>query len=325
MTKSFDKSVVVPLSPDETFALLTEPDRLRRWQAVTARIDVRAGGDYRFTIVPGHSAAGKVKEVEPGRRLVLSWGWEDADDLPPGASTITITLEPTDGGTSVRLVHEGLTAEQLEGHAAGWNHYLERLVIAARSGDAGADDWMATVEGIDALTAAEASLAICQLVLRGLGDADGTAPTPCTKYTVDDLVEHLVGSIVGVGGMAGATIEPPTDGTAEHRVATTAQAALEAWRARGTEGEVTFGAGTLPASIAANILALEFLVHAWDFGRASSQDVPVKPELSAAVLEQAHLVIAPAMRDGDRFAAEVTVPEDASALDRLVGFTGRTP
>jgi uncharacterized protein YndB with AHSA1/START domain len=42
---SIDRSVVVPLSPDETFALITEPERLRRWQAVTARIDLRAGDD----------------------------------------------------------------------------------------------------------------------------------------------------------------------------------------------------------------------------------------------------------------------------------------
>ena len=104
---SAEKSVLVPLSADDTFALLTEPDRLRRWHTVAARIDLRAGGDYRWTIVPGHTAAGTVTEVEPGRRLVITWGWEGSDDLPPGASTVTITLEPADGGTTVRLVHEG--------------------------------------------------------------------------------------------------------------------------------------------------------------------------------------------------------------------------
>ena len=52
----FEKSVVVPLGADETFALITEPDRLRRWQAITARVDLRAGGGYRWTIVPGNTA-----------------------------------------------------------------------------------------------------------------------------------------------------------------------------------------------------------------------------------------------------------------------------
>ena len=138
---AFEKSVLVPLNADDTFALITEPDRLRRWQVITARVDLRAGGDYRWTIVPGHSAAGAFTEVEPGRRVVFTWGWEGSADLPPGASTVTITLEPADGGTLVRLVHEGLTGEQAASHGEGWNHYLGRLVTAAADGDAGADEW----------------------------------------------------------------------------------------------------------------------------------------------------------------------------------------
>ena len=49
----FEKSVLVPLTADETFALITEPDRLRRWQVITARVDLRAGGEYRWTVIPG--------------------------------------------------------------------------------------------------------------------------------------------------------------------------------------------------------------------------------------------------------------------------------
>ena len=127
-TMTAEVSVLVPLAPEETFALLTEPERLRRWQAVTARVELRAGGEYRWTIVPGHTAAGTVEELEPGRRLVLSFGWEESDDLAPGASTVTITLEPAEGGTRVHLVHSGLTAEQALGAPAG----LEPLRRAAR-------------------------------------------------------------------------------------------------------------------------------------------------------------------------------------------------
>ena len=72
----FEKSVLVPLNADETFALITQPDRLRRWQVITARVDLRAGGEYRWTVIPGNSAAGTFTEVEPGRRVVFTWGWE---------------------------------------------------------------------------------------------------------------------------------------------------------------------------------------------------------------------------------------------------------
>src|SRR5262249_62165606 len=97
----FEKSVLVPLSADETFALITQPDRLRRWQVVTARVDLRAGGDYRWTIIPGHSVAGTFTEVDPARRVVFTWGWEGSSDLPPGASTVIIKLGQASG---VRLV-----------------------------------------------------------------------------------------------------------------------------------------------------------------------------------------------------------------------------
>ncbi len=93
---AFEKSVLVPLSADDTFALITEPDRLGRWQVITARVDLRAGGDFRWTIIPGNSAWGTFTEVDPGRRVVFSWGWEGSSDLPPGASTVIITLELAD-------------------------------------------------------------------------------------------------------------------------------------------------------------------------------------------------------------------------------------
>jgi uncharacterized protein YndB with AHSA1/START domain len=230
-----EKSVLVPLGPDETFAMLTEPERLRRWQTVTARVDLRASGDYRWTIIPGHTAAGTITEIEPGRRLVFTWGWEGDEHLPPGASTVTITLEPTEGGTNVRLVHDGLTIEQAAGHLEGWNHYLERLAAAGRHGDAGPDEWAAHPTPIDHLIAAEAALAVCQAVLRAMPPDDGSAATPCAKYTVDELTDHLFGSIQHLGRTAGAEIGDSREGSREVRIAEAAQQALEAHRTASRE------------------------------------------------------------------------------------------
>ena len=131
----------LPVTPDEAFALITEPERLRRWKTVSATVDLRAGGAYRFTVIPGHVAAGTYREVEPGRRVVFGWGWEGSDDLPPDASTVTVTIEPTETGSRVTLVHEGLNAEQAVSHAEGWVHFFERLERLAATGDAGPDEW----------------------------------------------------------------------------------------------------------------------------------------------------------------------------------------
>jgi uncharacterized protein (TIGR03086 family) len=301
----FEKSVTVPLSPGETFDLITQPDRLRRWQAVTARVDLRAGGEYRWTIVPGHSARGTFTEVEPGQRVVFTWGWEGDADLPPGASTVTITLEPTEGGTIVRLVHEELTDEQAASHGQGWSHYLDRLVQAATTGDAGTDDWMAPEE-LDAIKAAEAALAICP------------------EFTITQLTDHLIGSVTALGGAAGAEFPGTATGTLEARLAEAAQAAMEAWNARGADGAVKVGPSELPATTALGILSIEFLVHAWDFAQATGQQIAVPEELSAHVLGAAHTIITPAGRASVGFDDPVEPGPDAQALDRLIAFTGRS-
>src|SRR6478736_6083740 len=119
---SFDKTIHLPVGADEAFALITEPERLRRWQTVTATVDLRVGGEYRWTVTPGHNAAGTFKEIVPGKRVVFGWGWEGGD-LPVDASTVTITLDPIETGTRVTLVHEGLDEAQAAAHAEGWNHY----------------------------------------------------------------------------------------------------------------------------------------------------------------------------------------------------------
>lgn len=99
---SYTKSVVLPVTPDEAFALVTEPERLRRWTAVTSVVDLQAGGDYRWLVTPGHLAGGTVREIEQGRRVVYGWGWDRDDDLPLDASTVTVTIEPADGGSRAR-------------------------------------------------------------------------------------------------------------------------------------------------------------------------------------------------------------------------------
>src|SRR4026207_1050141 len=59
------RTATLPVTPDEAFALITEPERLRRWKTVSATVDLRAGGGYRFTGGPGHGAAGGARA---GRR-----------------------------------------------------------------------------------------------------------------------------------------------------------------------------------------------------------------------------------------------------------------
>lgn len=321
---SFDKTIHLPVDADEAFALITQPERLRRWKTVAARVDLRVGGEYRWTIIPGHHAAGTFQEIEPGKRIVFTWGWEAGTDLPPGASTVTITLEPEAGGTSLRLVHDGLTPEQAEAHAQGWNHYLGRLVAETSSAaGAGPDEWSAAPDPIDHLSSADAVLAVLLRVLRTLTPEDRERPTPCEDFTAHELVEHLAGSLKSIGAALGADLTDSTDATPEVRIAELAQPTLEAFARRGVDGTVDMGFAELPARTVASIVNLELLVHAWDFAKATGQELAVSDVVTDYVEGLARATISEQVRSGGSFAPAQPVAETAGSLERLIAFTGR--
>jgi uncharacterized protein (TIGR03086 family) len=319
---TFTRSVELPVSPDEAFALITEPERLRRWKAVSASVELRAGGAYRFTIVPGHTATGTYREVEPGRRIVFGWGWEGSEDLPPDASTVTVTVEPVEGGSRVTLVHEGLDAEQQASHAEGWNHFLDRLEKLAATGDAGADEWAWAPETLDPVIASDAVLAALQPVLRGISEEDRGKPTPCTDYACGDLVEHLAQSLLQLGAMSGADISDKADGSIENRLSVLSARVIDAWRARGTDGSVAEPGGReMPAAFIASVLPLELALHGWDLAQATGQTLRLSEQVVAYLQELAESVVPPGR--GRSFGPEVEPAPGASALDRLAAYAGR--
>ena len=321
---TFTRTADLPVSPDEAFALITEPQRLRRWQAVTAYVDLRAGGAYRFTVVPGHTAVGTYREVEPGRRVVFGWGWEGSADLPPDASTVIVTVEPVEGGSRVTLVHEGLDLEQEASHAEGWNHFLDRLEKLAATGDVGADEWAWAPENLDPFTASDAVLAGLQPVLRGITKEDRDKPTPCPEYTCGDLVEHLAQSLAQLGAMAGADVSEEADGSVENRLSALSARVIDGWRARGTDGTVLTPDGhELPAEFIASILPLELALHGWDLAQASGQTLHLSDQVVAYLRELAQSVVPPGR--GRSFGPEVEPAPGAGALDRLAAYAGRRP
>ncbi|MGH3361768.1 MAG: TIGR03086 family metal-binding protein [Nocardioides sp.] len=321
---SYTKTVTLPVSPDEAFALITEPERLRRWQTVSATVDLRAGGSYRWTVTPGHVAAGTYREVEPGKRVVFGWGWDGSPDLAPDTSTVTVTVEPTEGGSRVTLVHEGLDEQQAKAHAEGWDHFFGRLEKLATEGDAGPDSWSWAPENLDPLVAAEAALAAFQPVLRALSAEDRPKQTPCSDFTCHDLAEHLFVSLKQLGALAGAEVVRPDQDSLENRISVMADQAITGWRARGLEGSVPGpGGGEMPASFAASILPVELLLHAWDMAQGSGQVLRVSDEVVEYVAGLAEGVI-PGGR-GRSFHDEVLPAADAGALERLAAYAGRTP
>jgi uncharacterized protein (TIGR03086 family) len=324
---SFSRTTELPVSVDEAFALITEPERLRRWTTVSAVVDLRVGGEFRWTVTPGHVAGGTFREVEPGKRVVFGWGWTDSEELPLDASTVTVTLEETPDGCRVTLEHDGLTDAEAARHAEGWNHYLERLEKLASTGDAGQDEWAWVPESLDPISAAEAVLAAIQPVLRGLVDEDKPKPTPCTEMNCHQVAVHLMESLVGLGAMAGTEVTDPdtVGGSLENKVSTMAAQAIEAWRTVDLSGTVVGRSGAdLPASYAAGLLPVELLLHTWDLAQGSGQSLVVSDDV-VDYLRELSAPLMPSARERGVFAAEVSPADDAGALDRFAAYAGRTP
>jgi uncharacterized protein YndB with AHSA1/START domain len=133
-------SVHIDAPPAVVFAHLVVPERLVAWMGHRATLDPVPGGEFSVDI-GGSLVRGEYLEVEPDRRVVVSWGMAGSEDLPPSASRVEFVLTPVPGGTRVDLSHTGLPETRLAGHAAGWVHFLVRLTTTAAGEDPGPDTW----------------------------------------------------------------------------------------------------------------------------------------------------------------------------------------
>jgi uncharacterized protein YndB with AHSA1/START domain len=134
------REIVIDATPETIWPFLSEPDKLVQWHGTEAEIDPRPGGVYRVLVMGQYPTAGEYVEVVPREKVVFTFGWEhEGNPVQPGSTTIEITLQPEGDKTRVRLVHRGLPEEAVADHTHGWDHYLDRLAIAAAGGSPGPD------------------------------------------------------------------------------------------------------------------------------------------------------------------------------------------
>ena len=145
-----EREVRVAAAAETVFDFFADPDKMVQWMGRSAQLEPRAGGTFRVDLNGRDVARGEYVTVDRPDRVVFTWGWEADDALTaPGSSTVEVTLRPDGDGTVVRLRHTDLPEEARGAHAHGWEHYMERLGVAAAGGDPGADPWQ-TPEGADA-------------------------------------------------------------------------------------------------------------------------------------------------------------------------------
>lgn len=146
----FSTTIEIEAPPEVVFAHLVSAERMVAWMGQCAELEPVPGG--RFSVdVNGALFRGEYLEVDPPRRLVVSWGLAGSGDLPPGSSRVEFTLTPTGRGTALRLVHRGLPDSRARTHAAGWANYLGRLRLAAAGTHPGPDTWHPLTGSMEAI------------------------------------------------------------------------------------------------------------------------------------------------------------------------------
>ena len=135
-----ERDLYIAARPEIVFSFFTEPEKLVRWLGIRATLDAQPGGICRIHINEREIVGGHYLEVVPYSRIVFTWGAEDSP-VPPGSTTVEITLQPEAEGTRLSLRHRGIPVEQRALQAAGWDHLLARLVIVVEGGDPGPDPW----------------------------------------------------------------------------------------------------------------------------------------------------------------------------------------
>ncbi|WP_235215338.1 TIGR03086 family metal-binding protein [Phaeacidiphilus oryzae] len=187
-------------------------------------------------------------------------------------------------------------------------------------------------------------------LLGELTDDHFDRPTPCEKYTVGDLVDHVGGLALaftaaaterdrGAGpGVGPGRDRPPTPSASAlppdwrkefpRRLAALAEAWTDpaAW-----DGFTRVGGVDLPGGVAGRVALNELVIHTWDLTVATG--VPYSPRYAATLgeLDVCADVLAHALPaeqrppSGGPFGPPVPVRADAPLLSRVLALSGRDP
>jgi uncharacterized protein (TIGR03086 family) len=164
-------------------------------------------------------------------------------------------------------------------------------------------------------------------------------PSPCSDYTLGDLLDHVGGFAIAFTAAArkvtGEDAAPPGPGDGSQledgwrtRIARDVQGMAVAWRdPQAWTGMTTVGGVDLPAD-ACGIFGLdELVVHGWDVARASRQPfdcdtASLEALMSFVALDSPSGELA---RSNGIFQAPIATPDASPLLDKVIGLTGRQP
>ncbi|MEV8531955.1 TIGR03086 family metal-binding protein [Streptomyces sp. NPDC051211] len=159
------------------------------------------------------------------------------------------------------------------------------------------------------------------------------APTPCTDWTVRDLVNHVTGEQLWIPPLVteGRSVEEVGDALSGDLLGEdpagvwdgAAAAAHAAFAEPGAlDRTVSLSYGPTPGSAYCSELTTDCVVHAWDLSRAIGADDRLPDDLVEASIKQV-MPYADGLAASGLFAPPVDIPPGADAQTRLLAMLGR--
>lgn len=184
-----DRIITIGARPETVFGYFTDSARWASWWGAGSTIDPRPGGHVLVVHPGGIKASGEIVEITPPERLTFTYGYAGGKPFPPGASRVSIRLEPHPEGTQLHLTHEFADESGREEHIQGWRYQLALFAnLVANESNRGAADAIDT--WFDAWNADSGDVrraALTRVASSGVRFADRFSRTE----GLDDLAAHL--------------------------------------------------------------------------------------------------------------------------------------
>jgi uncharacterized protein YndB with AHSA1/START domain len=145
---SIEREIHIEASPEVVYEVVSRPEHLKEWWPDDADLEPVPGGTGVISFGDRSAPDAKVValtvvEADPPRQFSFRWVYDEGEAATPVNSLlVTFRLFPSDAGTLLRFTESGFREKGWEGavleeqyrqHAAGWDHFLPRLVpYAAR-------------------------------------------------------------------------------------------------------------------------------------------------------------------------------------------------
>src|SRR6516225_7415251 len=127
-------------TPEKLWRALIDPEFTRRyWCETHQESDWEPGAAWRIMTPDGRVAdSGEILEIEPNRRLVLTWRNEFKPELhAEGYSRLTYELEQQGESVKLTIIHEmdKPGSKLIDAVSTGWPHILASLKSLLETGD----------------------------------------------------------------------------------------------------------------------------------------------------------------------------------------------